>query len=655
MNKDITGIVDIPLRSFEEDKLQMKSFEMALCNFINSSEMPITVALQGEWGSGKTSLMNRLDAKLCKNKTGEFYGIWLNTWHFALLKNDESIFIEIISSLIEQVIDISRKEHPEKFKRLISEVYSVGKNIFKGLTKIAMKTAVSQLSEQAAGDIDSTFFSENNTGKFNISDLRDKLNELVSQVIEKNIEKGITKKAFVFFIDDLDRIEPTVAVTILELLKNIFDIDNCVFVLAIDYEVVVKGLKHKFGEMNDNNEREFRSFFDKIIQLPFQMPVQSYIIDDFLKESLLAVGVINSEEANNEYFVKTIASFAGMSVGANPRSIKRLVNILSFVNLLHHSKNKVAEKESSLTSPKKLILFSLASLQVAFPSVLNLLSDNPDFESWNKEFAQRYSLKLISDEISNDSENFGLTEDWQKILHQFCLKSNYLKRHFFNIVSVFKLMQQVCAEANQPLNEIISEVIDYISVTSVKIDLRPKIEINNVRVLYALNEQLLPVLESKIISPLKFVKRKGRMIAKLSYVFDESKKNNSVSIYVFVKQNNIFVKIGGIIELFKYPDNGEDSIKNIERIGKIENFNQIIADFDDLVNKHKLFKYSSIPKNSLICEEHVQTLEQYFQFSTQFIESLYSKKFIEQLSSFIIDLMLEINKINNIIWLKQSI
>ena len=41
---------------------------------------------------------------------------------------------------------------------------------------------------------------------------------------------------------------------------------NCVFVLAIDYDVVVKGLESKFGKKTEENEREFRSFFDKIIQ-----------------------------------------------------------------------------------------------------------------------------------------------------------------------------------------------------------------------------------------------------------------------------------------------------------------------------------------------------------------------------------------------------
>ena len=54
-----------------------------------------------------------------------------------------------------------------------------------------------------------------------------------------------SKIGFTFYIDDLDRIDPPVAVEILELLKNIFDLNKCVFILAIDYDVVIKGLKSR--------------------------------------------------------------------------------------------------------------------------------------------------------------------------------------------------------------------------------------------------------------------------------------------------------------------------------------------------------------------------------------------------------------------------
>ena len=37
-------------------------------------------------------------------------------------------------------------------------------------------------------------------------------------------------------------------------LKNMFSIPHCVFVLAIDYQVVVKGLEDKFGPQTEANE-----------------------------------------------------------------------------------------------------------------------------------------------------------------------------------------------------------------------------------------------------------------------------------------------------------------------------------------------------------------------------------------------------------------
>ena len=85
-------------------------------------------------------------------------------------------------------------------------------------------------------------------------------------------------------------------------------------------------MKNKFGELNEQNEREFRSFFDKIIQLPFQMPVSSYNIDEYIQELLLSVEYITEEESRNNSFIQSIVRFTNLTVGTNPRSIKRLIN-----------------------------------------------------------------------------------------------------------------------------------------------------------------------------------------------------------------------------------------------------------------------------------------------------------------------------------------
>jgi len=473
------------------------------------------------------------------------------------------------------------------------------------------------------------------------------LSELISENIKKNKEKGVVKKAFIFFIDDLDRIDPTLAVNILELLKNIFDVNNCIFILAIDYDVVVKGLRHKFGELNESNEREFRSFFDKIIQLPFQMPVRSYVIDDYIKEKLLSVDIITLDEAQNQDFVKTIVLFTVLSVGTNPRSIKRLINTLSFINLLIKSKNRLSEKKHELQSYEKQLIYALICLQTGFPTIYNLLADNADIENWSDEFAQKHNLK-ISDFENSDSP--VLNNKWQQIIHAQSVTSIYLKRHFYGIVDIIKQMQILADENKKPLGEILPEIVELLSVTNINAISKPQIEINNIRVLFALNKNLLPLLKSKLKEPLKFIERKGRMIAKLSYKFDEKKSNNSISISVFIKQNNIYLKVGNSIELFSSPENTENSIENLERKGKTEVFNQFIADFEDLNQKYNDFNFVNKPGNGLYVKKQKQLFEQYFQINTQNVEYLYTSKFIKKLSDFIIDFMLQSYKMTNADW-----
>ena len=49
----------------------------------------------------------------------------------------------------------------------------------------------------------------------------------------------------------------------LELLKNIFSLPYCVFILAIDYQVVIKGLKDKFGDLNEITKENLDLFLIK--------------------------------------------------------------------------------------------------------------------------------------------------------------------------------------------------------------------------------------------------------------------------------------------------------------------------------------------------------------------------------------------------------
>ena len=67
------------------DKLGLIDYAEALSEFIKECETPITIGIQGDWGIGKSSLLNMIDKNLSE---ACFKKIWFNTWHFSLFDQD---------------------------------------------------------------------------------------------------------------------------------------------------------------------------------------------------------------------------------------------------------------------------------------------------------------------------------------------------------------------------------------------------------------------------------------------------------------------------------------------------------------------------------------------------------------------------------------
>jgi hypothetical protein len=434
---NITGITDVPRDVHEGDKdnFGISKYEDGLVEFIKRTNTPITIALQGEWGSGKTSLMNSLREKLCSEKENSpFHAVWLNTWEYALMKDEFSTLFDIISNLIVGATSIANlnNSQTEKIKK---SLIGFGRSAAKILAKAAADKAISGTSEA----VDLIFAEKTNSS---IKDVSNELESIISKCIEDHKKRG-----FIFFIDDLDRIDPPIAVKLLELLKNIFTLKNCVFVLAIDYDVIVKGLEPKFGKLTDVNEREFRSFFDKIIQVPFSMPVNNYVIDDFLKESLLSINYLNEKNAKNfDELVKKLSQVCSFSVGNNPRSLKRLLNSLSLINCINTSTSKDETQSNSevfLHDDDTLFInFALVSIQIAYPLIYKTLSKYPGFDEWNEKVAIQMNLKpLDQDTIDKLKNSEEFNDEWEKILFRICESDYYLKRKSLNISRILNTLR----------------------------------------------------------------------------------------------------------------------------------------------------------------------------------------------------------------------
>ena len=99
----ISSIIDVPRQHDQSDLFGIKVYQDALIDFVRNTDTPITIALQGEWGSGKTSLMNLLRWNLCDEEGAPFYPIWINTWQYSLMKTPGQAIMSILDGIINQI------------------------------------------------------------------------------------------------------------------------------------------------------------------------------------------------------------------------------------------------------------------------------------------------------------------------------------------------------------------------------------------------------------------------------------------------------------------------------------------------------------------------------------------------------------------------
>ena len=421
-----TSLIDLPKKSEEPDLLKIDNYTAALVEFIRGTQTPMTIGIQGDWGSGKTSLMNTLLHELCPEEKGDFHAVKVNTWEHSLTGSPEATIFSILQAVLIEVRELDPS--PDTMEKLWSGTTKIFKTVLQvGAGAVGGDGAVSAVGESMKEEAPT------------ISELRHLLQQVVWKVVAATKRQGI-----IFFIDDLDRLDPTVAVRVLEILKNLFDLNKCVFVLAIDYGVVVKGLSAKFGEMTEQNEWEFRAFFDKIIQLPFSMPVSSYDLSSYLVGLLEHISYFPKGSLDEEQ-KKILVRLAQLSIGSNPRSLKRVGNSISIVSLL--SKKRDAKASEKLNNNERLIQFGLICCQIAYPRIYDLLRREPQFTKWNTRIAAQETRgqSLDSDELALPTDGPEFDEEWEQALYRICAPVEMLRRRVFEISDLLNALRELCS------------------------------------------------------------------------------------------------------------------------------------------------------------------------------------------------------------------
>ena len=415
-----SSLIDSPIQNSDQDSLSLKSFASALSTFVSCCDTPITIGVQGDWGIGKTSLLYMIEDRLKPTRgrrKSTCFTVYFNTWQYAQFNKDECLAISIVNGIIRSIEERFSNVDPERSRKL----KEYGFFALRVVLNIANKAATDKLGIDVKEALEADKMPQDENRDYPIDlahmlqDYKNQFQGLVDSILPRPQDR------LVIMIDDLDRIKPSRALELLEAIKLFLDVKGCVYVLAVDNSVIQQGVAEKFGV---NTQKAYgRSFFDKIIQVPFNMPTSSYQMDRYIMSLLgwtFKAGVYSKILSENEkYFLsvrqahldnETVNYFTNvcqLTAGANPRSIKRMVNYANLLKIVCIEKRKGEGKRWTLDNAKGL--FALACMQLAWKEVFTFFAENPTpntlkkFQDW--EFIEKQpELKGLLKESSNPDQ-----------------------------------------------------------------------------------------------------------------------------------------------------------------------------------------------------------------------------------------------------------
>lgn len=444
INDEIDKTQDVDDSDIFIDLLKVRPYVQALSDFIEDCDTPMSIAIQGDWGSGKTSIMNMVRRQL-DNADG-YVTIGFNTWESAQFNMEKGLTVSFINHAVSELQKcIGKKDHTSAAVDSVRSFLKTGLQLGLGLSGVENQTFHEVM--------DHIGFSEN------LKKLKTNFKLIINETCA-----SLKLKKIIFFIDDLDRIKPETAITFLEVMKIFLDVDSCVFVLALDYDVVSMGARQKFGEGFSDAKAD--SFFDKIIQLPFKMPVELYDVGGYLIERL------------NYPFSPTMKKVAidliKRSIGNNPRTINRLTNSYKLISRVIYYQNKSDNNEDisilGREETEVLLLLSILCIQMSNEALYRyLISDN----EWSEPDSKL--AKILTDRYTQEE-----LRDCLKSIHELHGNSTISEERALKKTELFlqTLSKVICnnqtSDSSKNVNsaqrlEQFGELLNYSAITSVNI------------------------------------------------------------------------------------------------------------------------------------------------------------------------------------------
>ena len=329
---------DAPLRDQKAADFHFDDFAATLARLVASAETetPLTIGVNGAWGSGKTSLLycvkDMLDQPKGKDKKekhrfadGEEKDfracktVWFDAWKYNEEKELLVALVRVILHAMHNDGFISRLK--KWFEDPLQPSYDVAamfvnafQATFGGLgAEFKIQLNPDKYKEPSPFTQHTAFFDYFN----------DAFKRLIALWIHNTNDFSKvedTKGVLVIFIDDLDRCLPEKTVQALEALKLFLDTHDCVFLLGADTNIVQRAVETHYRSLGimDGSARDY---LEKIIQLRFDLPpIVETSMENFLKAQ-------DKTKVDAAMLTRWQALIAAAEV--NPRRVKNVINDLN--------------------------------------------------------------------------------------------------------------------------------------------------------------------------------------------------------------------------------------------------------------------------------------------------------------------------------------
>ncbi|TQL14970.1 KAP-like P-loop domain-containing protein [Zymomonas mobilis] len=312
---------DRPITEEKDDKLGFSALadQIALSLTQAKIEDGFVVGIEGEWGSGKSSLIN-----LIKNKIEKEQDIIIVDFKPWLVGNRDilidALFCEFVTALKEY---FPYNEIAKNFKSFIKAAED-------GFPKIKLLTVtkypvnlitfflkkINAISYSACIDIIIEFL-YSITSEKSLSNLKNQLTTIFQDI----------GRRIIVVIDDLDRLDPSEAIEVLRLVRSVADFPNVTYVLSYDRNILCKAIEEQIKI--DSGQ----SYLEKIIQLtiPLFLPNFSDLLSWFKDELYSLVPRLPSYQ---KLSIDISLASEGWHRVKTPRVLIKILDSIRFIYLM---------------------------------------------------------------------------------------------------------------------------------------------------------------------------------------------------------------------------------------------------------------------------------------------------------------------------------